>query len=778
VVDAQLVDTRLLIGPTELLDFHHLPDNWNQPGYDDSSWSQAITRSSVVPSQPVTFTPRTILPLENVPMPVTVFDAGSLSPGFLIGELVSPVTDPYILRFSNTQTLDWVVETLSAQTPEAGRFQVDGQNLGWVAAGPARPDVFRAAIRLNAGEHRLVISAIPAGGLTFAVSSSGIAFRNFPFQQGRHAGRRVLLAEPLSSPGQVQAIRTPNGWSLEFGSPPAYIVLDLGRTVHGRLSAEVSGPDGSVVDIGWDERLRTDSNRPLPYPGSMYPEWNQVDSWVLDGTKRQLITLDARAGRYVLIAVWGQTPVRMDNLRVDEERYPLVQVGEFHSSDPLLDRIWQVGVDTLRPNMTDALTDTPWRERGQWWGDVFVEDRVSRIAFGDTALLRRGLVYLADAMTEAPAPGKAPNNGGLHMLDYSMLWVHTLASELDATHDADLMRRLYPMVKRLMEHLQGFENPQSRLLDLPRLHWSSTAYIDIVGFESRSGQSAALNALYVQTLTEAARIADWAGDSDQATIWRTHAVEIRTSLNALLYLPLEGHYLSSIYDGLPVQPTVHAQAWPLAYNLSPEGEAHRVVQAMLGLLSAQPSEANLGIYGMYWLLEALGQTGHIEEALQIIRLYYGFLLDRGATTWWESFTAESRPDASYSHGWGGAPTWFLTTYVLGAQRLGPDVWQVKPSYDGVDSASGVLPLAAGVLEVAWERVSCGEINLHLQAADGSRGRIVVPYFHPDLRLVIDGITAWEDGAARMERVSAHDAEIVVDVGGGPHEMVGRYPCTP
>jgi alpha-L-rhamnosidase len=776
---AQPVDTRLLIGPTELLDFRLLPIDWNRPGYRDSHWSQATPRSAASqPAQPVTYAPRSILPLENIAVPIAIHDAGLLSPGFLVGELVPPLTTPFVLQFSTAQTLGWVIETLSAQAPEIGLFKLDGQDLDWAAAGSARPDVYYASTQLNAGDHRLVISAIPANGLTFSVSGSGVAYRNFPFQQGWHAGRRLLLAEPRSDPGQVQTVQAPGGWSLALNALPAYVVLDLGRTVHGRIAAEVSGAAGSVVDMGWDERLRTSTGRPLPFPGSMYPEWNQVDSWVLDGQNRQLTTLDARAGRYILVAAWGQGPVQINDLRVLEERYPLVQVGEFHSPDPLLNRIWQTGVDTLWLNMTDALTDTPWRERGQWWGDAFVEDRVSRIAFGDTALIRRGLIYMADAMAKDPSPAMVPNNDGLHILDYTMLWVHTLASDLDATNDTDLARRLFPLVKQFMEHLQGFENPQSRLLDLPRQHWTNTAYIDILGFESRSGQSAALNALYIQTLSEAARIADWVGDADLAALWRTRASETQASLNAVLYQPLEGHYLSSIYDGLPVPPTVHAQAWPLAYNLAPQGEAPRAVQAMLGLLSAQPSEANLGVYGMYWLLEALGQAGYIEEALQVIRLYYGYLLDAGATTWWESFSAESRPDASYSHGWGGAPTWFLTTYVLGAQRIGPDAWQVKPAFHSVDSASGVLPLADGVLEVAWDWASCDEFHLRLQAAKGSKGRIVVPNLHPDLTLVLDGITVWENGAALTDRVVAQEAELALAVEAGQHEVIGQLPCSP
>ena len=55
--------------------------------------------------------------------------------------------------------------------------------------------------------------------------------------------------------------------------------------------------------------------------------------------------------------------------------------------------------------MTDAYMDTPWRERGQWWGDVYVEERVNQAVFGDTQLVRRGILLMAEAMRTDPAPG-------------------------------------------------------------------------------------------------------------------------------------------------------------------------------------------------------------------------------------------------------------------------------------------------------------------------------------------------------------------------------------
>ncbi len=155
-----------------------------------------------------------------------------------------------------------------------------------------------------------------------------------------------------------------------------------------------------------------------------------MDSWILDANERVITTIDARAGRYILFAAWGVGPVRLEDIVIQEERYPSENLGSFQSSDPLLDRIWQVGVDTLYPNRTDGYTDTPWRERGQWWGDAYVASHIDRVATGDLGLLKRGLSLMADEFEHTSAPGLAPNGNGTHMLDYAMLWVLSL-SEYD-----------------------------------------------------------------------------------------------------------------------------------------------------------------------------------------------------------------------------------------------------------------------------------------------------------------------------------------------------------
>jgi len=154
------------------------------------------------------------------------------------------------------------------------------------------------------GQHNLLLPTIPPHGLPFALSAPNATFAALPFAQGNHAGRRLLLAEPSAQPASIPASvgvssMGADGLAMDFDQLPAYAVLDLGRVVHGRLVADVSGPAGAIVDIGWDERLLDGTQRPLPHPGTLHPEWDQVDSWVLDGTARPISTLDARAGRYL-----------------------------------------------------------------------------------------------------------------------------------------------------------------------------------------------------------------------------------------------------------------------------------------------------------------------------------------------------------------------------------------------------------------------------------------------------------------------------------------------
>jgi alpha-L-rhamnosidase len=182
------------------------------------------------------------------------------------------------------------------------------------------------------------------------------------------------------------------------------------------------------------------------------------------------------------------------------------------------------------------------------------------------------------------------------------------------------------------------------------------------------------------------------------------------------------------------------------------------------------------MYGMFWMLEALGNSGRTSEALNIIETYYGSLLDLGATTWWETLDAHSHYGASISHGWGGAPTWFLTTYVLGARRLGANTWLVKPAFSGVRYASGSLPFQDDELQVHWERYSCGESQLELMAPVTTTGEIVLPFTNNTTVLTLNGEVIWLRGTPLVDGVTKFADGIHISLQGSNYTLEVHQDC--
>lgn len=766
--DAALVHAWGLVGPTELLDLRALPANWVQPGFIDEGWPFATP----VPAPPGRVLPRTLPALANVPIPATVRETGLLAPGMRIAELLGDSTRPvnYSLRALANTTI--TIETLASAVSGSRTLTLDGSTLEWQPR-PNRPDVVFATRALSAGNHTLTASSINPPGLTIGVSTENLDTSALPFSQGMHAGRRLLLAAPASQSGAVSV--TPGAaLTVQFKQTPSYAVIDLGRTVYGRVSATVSGPAGSVLDMGWDERLWQNA-RPLPFPGSLHPEWNQTDSWVLDGTARAIRTIDARGGRYLLVAVWGPGPVQLNNLRVLEERLPVDQRGSFTSGDARLNQIWQVGVDTLRANMSDAYSD-PWREHGQWWGDAFVIDSANEAALGDKFLLARGLRQIAEGFQNGRPVALAPHGEGSHMLDYGMLWAQSLHAYLRRTGDTRLPAQLYPTLVSFMGYLEQYANPSTTLLDIPYGAWQETTLIDWAAYFDRYGQSTAVNSMFYRTLLNAADIATAAGDPARAAAWQARAAQIKAVINSTLYMPTQGAYSATLWNGTLRVATPHAQAFALAYDVVPAAEQQRVANSLVASLSNDPAHPNVEVYGMFWVLEGLGRAGRIADATTIIKRYYGYMLDHGATTWWEGFNAYKSYTASLSHGWGSSPTWFLTRWMLGVERTGPQSWAFAPPMRSVAGAAGALPLATGALQASWATPGCGQNTADITAPAGSSGTVLVPFNDNATVIALNGTTIWQNGQPSSNQASAVAGGVQVRLGSGQFHLVIQHSC--
>ena len=151
------------------------------------------------------------------------------------------------------------------------------------------------------------------------------------------------------------------------------------------------------------------------------------------------------------------------------------------------------------------------------------------------------------------------------------------------------------------------------------------------------------------------------------------------------------------------------------------------------ILSVNPLSGLSTFFGYYVLLTR-GAAGDIHGALEVIRNYWGAMLDMGATTFWEDFdldwvgnaapideiVPEGKKDIhgdfgkfcytqfrhSLCHGWASGPTAFMSEYVLGVKILEPGCKKVQivPHLGDLKWVKGTYPTPYGVIHISHEVV--------------------------------------------------------------------------
>ncbi len=160
-------------------------------------------------------------------------------------------------------------------------------------------------------------------------------------------------------------------------------------------------------------------------------------------------------------------------------------------------------------------------------------------------------------------------------------------------------------------------------------------------------------------------------------------------------------------------------------------------------------------------LFAAGEDG---LALNFMREYWGEMLARGATTFWEHFNIESPanrpPDrgGSLCHGWSAGPTYALPTYVLGITPAEPGftVVAIAPQPGDLSWARGEMPTPHGNVSVEWTRGE-KEFRLCVTLPAGTTGEVRLPRLFAKVYIDVDGVQTAESAVLLL---NAGDHEIV------------------
>jgi hypothetical protein len=316
------------------------------------------------------------------------------------------------------------------------------------------------------------------------------------------------------------------------------------------------------------------------------------------------------------------------------------------------------------------------------------------------------------------APGDHRTDGTL-IPDWTLQWVLCAADHWRYTGDLTTIEVIFPSVLKALAWFERQFDRNGLVADLPYWHFMDWAGV------GREGEACAFNAQLAGAFSAAATLARAVGWDQAAERLDARAASISLALNARHWEERRGAFIDvvdPITGAQQPQVSQHANAAMALWGQCDTDRRRRALarvtdSARLTFTAAPPiapegDELDLehGVvlantfYG-HFVYEALAEAGQLQVALAQMRERFGPMLDKGATTLWESF----RPSASLCHGFSASPTYHLSRRVLGVApgRPGCAAIKVAPDMAGLEHAHGVVPTAAGDVAVRLERDADG-----------------------------------------------------------------------
>lgn len=411
----------------------------------------------------------------------------------------------------------------------------------------------------------------------------------------------------------------------------------------------------------------------------------------------------------------GKTELQLCEAEAIMRYRAIPYLGSFHCSDARLDSIWLTGAYTVHLNMQEYLWDGIKRDRMVWLGDMHPEVSTIMSVFGQNNVVERSLDL---ACQQYPLPrwlnGMSSyslwyliiqhdwymHGGDMAFLQKHKAYITGLIDKIDSRVDADGT-----------EHMVDASNGKKigRFLD-----WPSSP--------NKAGVEAGYRALMVWAMTDAEKLCNWLGDGAKAAKCR----DIKARLMKKI-LPDNGLKQA-------------ASLMAIAGLESAKKACNQVV-------SVGGAKGFSTFYG-YYMLQALAMAGKYDEAINIIREFWGSMLDLGATTFWEDFNLDWMKNAarideitppgkvdvhraygdycyisyrhSFCHGWSSGPTAWLSQHVLGIEVVGEGCskLRIEPHLGNLQWAEGTYPTPLGIVKVRHERAANGKITTTVDAPKG------------------------------------------------------------
>ncbi len=445
------------------------------------------------------------------------------------------------------------------------------------------------------------------------------------------------------------------------------VVLDFGTHLTGYFSFSLKG-EGRGIDA--PARLKCtfgevpgEVAEPLdPYKGWLSRAWLQdevINADVLPAVIELPRRYAFRYARIDVVATSANYAVRISDVKATAVTSAAETVTPLPASTPeLLRRIDEVSIHTLRECMQTVFEDGPKRDRRLWIGDLRLQALTNYVTFRNFDLVKRCLFLFAglpreDGLVAACVfEDPRPLRGHEYIMDYAALYGATVLDYAVASNDWETASRLWPVVRRQMQLLTPYVSPAGVFVD-PGKWW---IFID---WSEPLERTASMHGVLLYSLRQALELARKVGAPEVDEY--SHRIEQMTVAGHKAFFdPTRRLFVS----GPKRQISWATQAWMALSGIASREEG---AQALTAVKAATDAVRPGAPYLYHHVAEAMIQCGLKAEALDLIRGYWGGMVDAGADTFWEVYDPKSpllSPYGnvltnSYCHAWSCTPAYLL-----------------------------------------------------------------------------------------------------------------------
>ncbi len=548
------------------------------------------------------------------------------------------------------------------------------------------------------------------------------------------------LVEAPSQTARLEASVSPPVRVVEVLAPvtiqpasPGRVRVDFGQNIAGRLAIRVRGEAGHTVRLHHAEVLEHGelAVRPLRTAPS-------VDSYTLRGDPQGeswTPTFSIHGFRYAELENWPGT-IGRDDVQALVMHTDMERTGWFDSSSPLLDRLHENVVWSMRGNFVDLPTDCPQRdERLGWTGDIQVFAPAATFLYDCAGLLDN---WLQDLAAEQSADGHVPNFVPWiacgFPVESSAAWgdAATIVPWVlyERTGDAEVLQRQYISMARWVDHLAAMADGGLIRSGFQLGDWLDPAAPSDSPADGVTDKYLVANAYLVRSARIVAETARILGNLNDEARYRELATQTENAFRS--------EYVTS--EGRLSNETVTSISLALTFDLLqvPADRAH-AGERLAGLVAEGGYRVQTGFVGTPIVCDALVAAGAVDTAYRLLLEEacpsWLYPVTMGATTIWERWDS-MLPDGSinpgemtsFNHYAFGAVADFMHRVVAGLApaSLGYRTIRIAPKPGKVlRHASARLRTPYGVAESRWKRRD-NDFTLDILIPIGTSAEIVLP----------------------------------------------------